>query len=165
MDSAEKLPAAKRWSIWGAPTYEAVLHLPSQAVIEHIKRPEKFYPPEAQMRTAAGEVLSSILELMHPDLHKQDAESQEELKNLRVASGQAIMYSWRLNESQKQELMQIYQDLQQPNPSVFQALDEIRALGLDDNIVELAEWGLITMAIKELVPDLKLPAPIADNLR
>ena len=165
MDSAEKLSAAKRWSIWGAPPYEAVLHLPSQAVIEHIQRPEKFYPPEAQMRTAAGETLSSILELMHPDLHKQDTESQEALKSLRLASGQAIMYSWRLDQAQKQELMQIYQDLQQPDPSAFQALDEIRARGLDDNIVELAEWGLITLAIKELAPNIKLPTPIADNLR
>jgi hypothetical protein len=165
METPEVAPTAKGWSVLNGPAYDPKLHLPSAAMMEFVLQPNLHSRPEAALRVAAGGTLISILELLHPDLQGQSDERQRQLKELQQEAGKSIMYSWKLDQTQKQEIFAAYKNLGIMPPAAAEALNQLREEGLDTEIAELAEWGLMVLAIKEADPELKLPVPSRDILR
>jgi len=165
METGEKTPRAKMWSVLTGPDYDAALHKPSAEAMKYVLNPENFTKPDIRLRIAAGGTLINILELLHPDLQVENKEIAEQLKELRQEAGKSVMYSSRLGVGQKKEIFERYNQLQLPEPTAAQVLRELRNDGLDSEVAELAEWGLMVMALKEANPDIKLPTPPTDNMR
>jgi len=143
--------------------YDSTLHLPSNAVIEHISTPDAMMRPEAKLRIVAGGALISILDLLHPELQVDDEFAKNTIKEMHQEAGKSIMYSWELSQDQKAEVYGIYKNLNLLKPVAASAIAGLIAKGLDIEAAELAEWALMVMAIKETDPDIKLPTPILNK--
>jgi len=153
------------WSVLAGPEYDATQHKPSKEQMDYVLNPENFTKAEVRLRIAAGGTLINILEMLHPELQVPGEETAKQLKELRQEAGQSVMYSWRLSMDGRKEIYEKYNQLQLPEPTAAQTLRELRKDGLDSEVAELAEWGLMVMAIKETDPEAKLPNPPSENMR
>lgn len=171
MEKAGLESEIKQWSIVKGPHFDASLHVPSTAALEFALNPENasYMKPDAKLRVAAGGILIGILDLLHPHLHPHLIASTDEtalqLKAMQQEAGRTIMYSSKLNQDQKAEIWTAYKDLNIPEPAAAQALRALRERGIDSAVLELAEWSVMVLALKEIVPEIKLPVPHRDDLR
>lgn len=165
MEASSGKRSAKQWSVLDGPSFDVDLHIPSQAVLDFALRPESYSSPEAKLRVAAGGILIGILDLLHPELLASTAEANQEIAKMQQEAGKSIMYSSRLSLKQKEEIFNTYKGLALEEPAAVSALRQLRKQGLDSEVAELAEWGVMVMAINEAVPDAKLPTPIIEKVR